>query len=202
VDRSLKFLRLGFLASRNGSSMRAIVSALDEGILNGKACVVISNNIDAPALEFASAHAIPALCVNSNTGHDTDQMMADTLQNHDANLVLLSGFMRKIGPITLQRFAGRILNIHPSLLPNFGGQGMYGNKVHQAVLAARAPITGITIHAVDGVYDHGAIIAQKQIPVLPGDTVEVLASRVRSNEPSFFVETLHRVQAGGISLPS
>ncbi len=118
------------------------------------------------------------------------------LTSAGADWIVLSGYLRKLGPITLRKFERRILNIHPALLPKFGGRGMFGRHIHEAVLAAGERTSGITIHQVDGEYDRGAIIAQREVPVQPGDTVETLQQRIMAAEPPFFVETLQAIAAG------
>ena len=115
---------------------------------------------------------------------------------------MLSGYLRQLGPVTLARFAGRILNVHPGLLPRFGGHGMYGRRVHEAVLGAGVAESGATIHVVDEEYDHGPVVAARTVPVLAGDTAETLEARVTALEPSFFVETLGRIASGELTLPS
>lgn len=194
-------LRLGFLASHRGSSMRAIVEAIRAGRLDAEARVVISNNRDAGALEHARASGIPAYHLSANTHPDPaelDRAILDALRQHDVTLVILSGYMKKIGPLTLAAYQDRILNIHPALLPKFGGKGMYGKRVHEAVLAAREPVTGVTVHLIDEQYDHGPIIGQRTVPVLETDSVDTLAARVLECEKAFFVEILQRIAAGRI----
>ena len=196
-------MQIGFLASHNGSSMRAIVAALRSGALNGSAQVVVSNNRESPALDFARREAIAAHYLNEANcapSDNADQAIARTLDAHGVDLVVLSGYMRKLGPLTLQRYPGRILNIHPCPLPKFGGRGMYGMNVHKAVLAAGESVSAITIHVVDGEYDQGPVVAETAIPVLPGDTPEDLAQRVSKAEPDFFVDVLRRMQAGELRL--
>jgi len=114
--------------------------------------------------------------------------------------VILAGYMKKLGPLTLQAFRGRILNIHPALLPKFGGPGMYGKRVHAAVLAAGETVTGVTVHVVDALYDHGRILAQCEVPVREGDTVDSLADRALQQEHRLYTETLRRIAAGEIVL--
>lgn len=191
-------LRLGFLASHGGTSMRSIVRAIDSGELAADACVLICNNADAPALAFARERGLPAhhISAKSAGGEDAaDRTICRTFQDAGCNWIVMSGYMRKLGPKTLKAFEGRILNIHPALLPKFGGQGMYGRRVHEAVLAAGETTSGITIHLVDGEYDHGAIIAQREVPVLPGDTVDDLERRVAAAEPPFYVDVLKTLAA-------
>jgi phosphoribosylglycinamide formyltransferase-1 len=192
-------LNIGFLASHGGSSMRAIVDAIASGTLTGSAKIVISNNAESPALAFARERGLPTrhISATSEGGEDAaDRAICDALVSAGAEWVVLSGYLRKLGPLTLRRFERRILNIHPALLPKFGGKGMFGRHIHEAVLAAGERTSGITIHHVDGEYDHGAIVAQRKIPVLSGDTIETLQQRVMAAEPAFFVETLQAIADG------
>ncbi|WP_034850986.1 phosphoribosylglycinamide formyltransferase [Inquilinus limosus] len=197
-------LRLGFLASHGGTSMRAIVGAIGDGTLPGRACMVVGNNRDAPALQFAETAGIPHRHISATTeGGEkaADLAICRAMQEAGAEWLVLSGYLRKIGPATLDRYRGRILNIHPALLPEFGGRGMYGRRVHEAVLASGETTSGITVHLVDGEYDHGPIVAQREVAVLPGDTVETLQQRIAAAEPAFFVEVLRSIAAGELSLP-
>jgi phosphoribosylglycinamide formyltransferase-1 len=195
--------RLAFLASHNGSNMRAIVAACRDGSLAADPVLAISNNRDSPALAWARDNGLAAVHLSASvTGSDAalDTAIADTLAAHRVDLVVLAGYMRKLGPRTLAAFKNRILNVHPALLPKFGGQGMYGRFVHEAVLAAGEKVTGATIHVVDGEYDHGPVIAQTDVPVMPGDTPETLAARVQAKERELFPDTLRRIVAGAIDL--
>lgn len=197
--------RLGFLASHRGSNMQAIIDACNSGRLNAEPVVVISNNGGSGALERAVNEGIPAYCISSKTFADEkerDRMICDTLLRHKVDLVILAGYMKKIGPATLNAFKGKIINIHPALLPRHGGAGMYGMKVHEAVLAAGENETGVTIHLVDEGYDSGRILAQKKVPVNVNDTVETLGERVLRVEHAFYVETLEKILSGDISLSS
>jgi phosphoribosylglycinamide formyltransferase-1 len=199
----VKPLHIGFLASHGGSSMRAIVEAIASSALAGSAKITISNNADSPALQFARARGIPTEHISATSAGSedaADRRICDALASAGVEWVVLSGYLRKLGPLTLRRFERHILNIHPALLPKFGGQGMFGRHIHAAVLASGERSTGITIHHVDGEYDHGAIIAQREVPVLPGDTIETLQQRVMAAEPSFFVETLQAIAAGRVQV--
>ena len=178
--------------------MRAIVDAVADGRLPGRACVVISNNADSSALEFARERAIAHRHISAKTeGSEqaADLAIATALADHGVEWLVLSGYMRKLGALTLQKYQGRILNIHPALLPKFGGKGMYGRNIHEAVLAAGETVSGITIHVVDEEYDHGAVIAQREVPVLPGDTADTLQQRIAREEPGFFIEVLQSIAA-------
>jgi phosphoribosylglycinamide formyltransferase-1 len=116
-------------------------------------------------------------------------------------LVILAGYMKKLGMKTLEHYRGRILNIHPSLLPKFGGQGRYGIHVHEAVLAAGERETGATVHLVEGEYDQGTILSQCRVPVYTGDTADTLAQRVLVQEHRLLVETLEQILVGKLALP-
>ncbi len=196
-------LRLGFLASHGGSNLQAILDACRTGRLEAEPRVVISNNSDAPALERARRAGVPAYHLGSLTHPEPgrlDEAIAATLERHEVNLIVLAGYMKKLGPRTLERYRGRVLNIHPALLPKFGGQGMYGRRVHEAVLAAGEKVTGATVHLADEEYDHGAILAQRTVPIFPQDTADALAERVIRVEHELYVETLGRIACGEITL--
>lgn len=195
-------LKLGFLASRNGSSLRAIVGAIRSGALAAEARLVVSNNKAAAALTFAAEAGLPALCIPTQADPDAaDQRLAEALRAAGVELLVLSGYLRRLGPITLDAYRDRILNIHPGALPAFGGEGMYGRKVHEAVIAAGVAEGGITIHLVDEEYDHGAVLARQAVPIAPGETADSLEAKVTALEPEFFVETLQRIARGELRLP-
>ena len=195
-------LKLGFLASANGSSARAIVAAVRAGDLAADPRLLVSNNRSAAALAFASEAGVPALCIPTQGDPDAaDARLAEEMAAHGVELIVLSGYLRQLGPKTLARYAGRILNIHPGPLPRFGGHGMYGRRVHEAVIAAGVAESGVCIHLVDEEYDRGPVVARRSAPVMAGDTAEMLEARVTALEPEFYVETLRRIAEGAISLP-
>ena len=170
--------------------------------LSGEARLMVANTRKAAALDWALAQGVPTLCIPTTADPAAaDQQLADAMTVHGVELIVLSGYLRRLGPTTLARYAGRVLNIHPGPLPEFGGPGMYGRRVHEAVLAAGRPQSGITIHVVDGQYDHGPVVARRTVPLEPGDTPEALEKRVSVQEPAFLVETLKRVAQGEIALP-
>ncbi len=187
-------LRLAALASGSGTNLQAIIDACKRSDLNAEVSVVISNNSRSRALQRARDEGIPAYHLSAVTHPDSlDYEICRTLQDHDVDMVLLAGYMRLLGPITLSRYHNRVLNSHPALLPRFGGKGMYGSNVHQAVLDAGETVTGVTIHYVDEQYDHGPTLAQCEVPVLSGDTLETLEERVKERERRFWIETLSEV---------
>lgn len=195
--------RIGFLASHNGSSMRAIVAACSDGRVSAAPAVLVSNNRDSAAMTWAKDNGLAAVHVSATAAgseEKADAAVVAALSGHGADLVILAGYMRKLGPLTLKAFHRRILNVHPALLPKFGGQGMYGARVHAAVLESGDTETGVTIHLVDDVYDHGAVVAQARVPVMPGDTPETLAARTQACEQALYPEVLQRIIAGAIDL--
>lgn len=196
-------LRLGFLASHGGTNLQAIMDACKEGRLAATPCVVISNNSASEALKRARRESVPAYHLSQMThpsADDLDSAILNVLHEHRVNLVVLAGYMKRLGSLVLRRYPGRVLNIHPALLPEFGGKGMYGRAVHRAVLAAGETETGVTVHVVDDQYDHGPIVAQSRVPVLPGDDVDRLSRRVLEREHQLFVETLQKIESGEIDL--
>jgi len=201
----MEVLRIGFLASHGGSNMQAIIGACKTGELDAKPTIVISNNSKSGAIEGAQQEGIPYCHMSSVIYSDPkilDETMLEILESYKVNLIVLAGYMKKIGTKTLSRYKGRILNIHPSLLPKYGGIGMYGDRVHEAVIRANDNTTGVTIHLVDENYDTGCIIAQTEVPVLKEDSVETLGKRVLQREHEFFVETLIKIRSGELKLYS
>lgn len=196
-------LRIGLLASGGGTNLQAIMDAIAEGRLDAEIVLAVSNNSRSGAIRRAQAAGIPTAHLSGATHPDPDALdaaMADALANRGAELVALAGYMKMLGPRTLARFRNRVLNVHPSLLPKFGGRGMYGERVHAAVLAAGERETGVTVHLADGEYDRGAIVAQSRVPVLPDDTPASLAARVLEREHVFYPQTLIGVADGEIDL--
>jgi len=196
-------VNLGFLASGNGSNMQAVIDTCKSGRLAAKPCVVISNNSGSGALARARQEGIPHYQLSGRTHPDParlDATILAALLRHEVELVILAGYMKKLGPRTLEHYEGRIINIHPALLPRFGGQGMYGARVHEAVLPAGEQETGVTIHLVDAEYDTGPIVAQCRVPVLADDTAESLAQRLLKQEHRFLVETIAKIVSGEIAL--
>jgi phosphoribosylglycinamide formyltransferase-1 len=196
-------MKLAFLASHGGSNMQAVVDACRNGSLPAEPVLVISNNPEAQALDRARRSGVAACCLNARThpgAESLDAAILDTLIRHGAELVVLAGYMKMIGPLTLACFHNRIINIHPALLPRHGGQGMYGLRVHAAVLAAKETTTGVTIHLVNGEYDSGRILAQSPVAVQEDDTPETLARRVLAEEHRLLVATLREIIASRIAL--
>ncbi|SIT12386.1 phosphoribosylglycinamide formyltransferase [Alicyclobacillus vulcanalis] len=195
--------KIAFLASHNGSGMRYLLEARARGEVAFEPVLVVSNNPGSPALAYARELGIPAVVINEKRcggAKEADEALRDALREHQAQYVVLSGYMKRIGPATLSAFPNRILNIHPSLLPKFGGPGMYGMRVHEAVIASGDTVTGATVHLVDHEYDHGPVLAQAEVPVRPGDTPESLRERVLAVEGPLYLEVLQKMERGEIDL--
>lgn len=192
-------INLALFASHNGSNVQAILDACRDGNLDAQVCAVISNNSTSYALERARASQVPVFHLSSRAYPDEaelDKAILATLIHQKADWIILAGYMKKLGPATLARYSNRVVNTHPSLLPKYGGRGMYGIHVHQAVLDAKESVTGVTVHLVNGAYDEGAILAQCEVPVLVDDTVHTLSARVQETERELYVETLNRLCRG------
>ena len=195
-------LKLGFLASHTGSNMQAIIDACQAGTLAAEPCVAISNNSRAGALARARQANIAAYHLSKRThGTALGAALLAALRRHGVEVICLAGYMKKLGAEVLAAYEGQILNIHPALLPKFGGQGMYGMRVHEAVLAAGERESGATIHLVDEEYDQGRVLAQEKVPVKAEDTPETLQKRVLAVEHRLYPATLVRIAAGEIPIP-
>ena len=189
-------LQLAVLGSGRGSNFQAILHAIDEGRLpSTRVCLVISNNSDAGILALARSAGIPALHV-SQKQFSTEEAFTDALlmelERHGAGLIVLAGYMKRVPPRVVRQYRGRILNIHPALLPKFGGQGMYGHHVHEAVIAARERESGATVHVVDEEYDRGPIVLQRTVAVAPGETPQSLAAKVLEVEHALYVDAIRQ----------
>jgi formyltetrahydrofolate-dependent phosphoribosylglycinamide formyltransferase len=165
-------VRVAVLASGGGTNLQALLDALHDSPL-ARVARVVSNRPDAGALERARRAGVPATVLRDPA--DPTEVLAALA---DADLAVLAGYLKLVPPVVVARFHWRMINIHPALLPAFGGPGMYGRRVHEAVLASGAAESGATVHYVDEQFDRGPIIAQARVPVLPGDTAESLAARV------------------------
>jgi phosphoribosylglycinamide formyltransferase-1 len=196
-------LKLGFLASGNGSSMRAIVAAIEAGELDAEPRILVVNRREAPVLGFAAEHRIAAQVIPTLADPDkADARLEAALKAACVDVVVLSGYLRKLGPRTLAAHPNRILNIHPALLPKYGGLGMYGRRVHEAVAAAGERVSGATVHVVDGEYDQGPVIASVEAPLAEGDGPAEIERKVTALEPALYVETLRRICEGTLALPT
>jgi phosphoribosylglycinamide formyltransferase-1 len=191
------------LVSGTGSNLQALIDACRGGALGAEIAVVVSNVPDALALERARRAGIPALVVNQKdfpTVAAFEANLGQAITGHRIDLICLAGFLRILSPAFVAAFPGRIVNIHPALLPAFGGKGMYGERVHRAVLASGARRSGCTVHFVTEIPDGGPIIAQAAVPVEDGDTPATLAARVAREEHRLYPEVVRLFALGRIRL--
>ena len=194
-------LRLGVLASGGGTNLQAILDHISDGTLNARVRAVISNNSQSGCLVRARQQGIAAIHLSSRQFHgqaELDDGILAALRRHDVEVVVLAGYMKRLGPKVLAAYRNRILNIHPALLPSFGGSGMYGLRVHEAAIAYGVKLTGVTVHLVDEEYDHGPIVAQRAVEVAPDDTPESLSQRVLKVEHELYSEVLGWMAGGGV----
>ena len=184
--------RLAVLASGRGSNLQAIVDHFDNLTREriAKVVLVASNRADSPALIRAATASIDI--ADFDAADDGGQLLA-LLRQFRVDLVVLAGYLKRIPSKVIREYAGRIINIHPALLPAFGGEGMYGARVHEAVIASGAKETGVTVHLVDDDYDRGPIVAQWRVPVEKSDTTESLAARVLNVEHIVYPRTIEMV---------
>ena len=175
-------LNIAVLVSGGGTNLQAIIDQVEDGRLpDVKICAVISNNAGAFALERAKKHGIPACCIspkNYETREAFNKALVGALDEISPDLIVLAGFLVVIPPEMVEKYEGRIINIHPSLIPSFCGTGYYGLKVHEAALKRGVKISGATVHIVDSGTDTGPILIQKAVEVKEGDTPEVLQRRI------------------------
>src|SRR5262245_33154531 len=196
-------MKLGVLASHLGTTLQSVIDACASGRISGRVVAVISNNSASGALAKARRAGIRTAHLSSSTHKSPeglDLAIRDTLLDAGADLVLLAGYMKQVGPMVLAAYRGRILNTHPALLPKFGGRGMYGDRVFEAVLEANETESGVSVHLVVPEYDAGPVVRQCTVEVVPGDSVETLKARVRAREKEFVVETLALIAQGHIAL--
>ncbi len=193
----LMTMRIAVAASGRGSNLEALLQALGSET-PARVVVVLSNRPDAGALTRAAARGVPAEIVGSPA--DAAEWL-ERLERHRVDLIVLAGYLKLVPAGVIARYRGRILNIHPALLPAFGGPGMYGRRVHEAVLASGARESGATVHLVDEEYDRGAVLAQTRVPVEPGDTPDRLAARVLEAEHRLLPAVVLAAAAAGRPVP-
>jgi phosphoribosylglycinamide formyltransferase 1 len=185
---------IAVLASGGGTNLQALLDAQAVGFFNGRIALVFSNQPAAPALDRARACGVETFCIPSSgfmgSREAYDQMLLDRLQSIGIELVCLAGYMRILTSTFTKAYAGRLMNIHPALLPKYGGEGFFGQYVHQAVLDSGDTESGATVHFVDESVDSGPVIIQRKVPVRPGDTVELLSKRVLEIEHQIYPEAV------------
>jgi formyltetrahydrofolate-dependent phosphoribosylglycinamide formyltransferase len=194
-------VRLAVLLSGGGTTLQNLLDCIERGTLDAEVVVVVSSRRDAFGLERARRAAIPSAAVARkeypDVGAFNDALHA-ALAPYAFDLIVMAGFL---SPFQLRgRYAGRVLNIHPALIPAFCGQGLYGDKVHRAVIDSGVKVSGCTVHFADDEYDHGPIILQAAVPVLDDDTPETLAARVHEKECELYPEAIRLWAAGRLQV--
>jgi len=194
-----RLAKVAVFISGNGTGLQALIDAAKAGRLKAQIALVVSSRQKAFGLERAAKEQIDSFVFKLST-YDSPEQAADalmqTLKRHQIDFIALSGYLKLLPSTVVRTFAGRIVNIHPALLPKYGGQGMYGHHVHEAVVAAKEKESGCTVHLVDEIYDHGRILDQARVPVLPDDTPESLAARVLEVEHELYPVVLNRLIQG------
>lgn len=201
----MSHLNIAFLVSGNGTLFETLTTACRSGILDAEPALLISSRKTAPALERAERLKVPFLVLKLKPNETLERFgerMLGELRDHKVNFVCLAGYLKLVPENVVREYAGRMLNIHPALLPAFGGSGMYGIRVHEAVLESGVRLTGATVHLVDEEFDHGPIVAQRAVPVHPDDTAESLAERVHAVEHPLYIDAVRffcedRIQISG-----
>ena len=190
-------MRIAVAISGRGSNLEALLRALPRGA-PATVVLVITDRAEAAGLAHARTHGIPAMVLRNP---DDAGAWLDALREHEVGLLVLAGYLKLVPAPVVAAYRGRIINTHPSLLPAFGGKGMYGERVHKAVLASGARETGVTVHLVDEAYDRGTVLAQSRVPVLSSDTAERLAARVLEAEHRLLPAAVLAAAAAGHPVP-
>jgi phosphoribosylglycinamide formyltransferase 1 len=185
--------KLLFFASGSGTNFQSVIDAIHSGDLDAEITGLITDRSEAGAIQRAREQAIPVHVIPPEPGGSFGRRLLSVLSKKNPDLVVLAGFLRKIPDPVIDRFRGRIINIHPSLLPKYGGRGFYGLNVHRAVIENKDPVTGCTVHLVDEIYDNGDIIAQIEVPVHDSDTPESLAKKVLTEEHKLLPDTIKKI---------
>lgn len=187
--------KIGILSSHNGSGFISLNEACKNKILNAKIAVVISNNSDANVLKYADENKIDNYVINSKLypNDNVDLKILEVLKEHNCDYVFLSGYMKKIDKCLTDFYENKMINSHPALLPNFGGKGMYGRNVHEAVVQSKVNKTGVTIHYVNENYDEGEYILQNEIEVFPTESVDSVENRVKNLESQTIIEAFKKL---------
>lgn len=196
-------MNIAVFASHGGSDLQAIIDGCKDNKINARVVAVISNNGDSTALERAEKESIPAYHLSAKKFGSEEALsvkILDVLTEHKTDMIFLAGYMRMLHADILKKYKNRVFNIHPALLPKFGGRGMYGMNVHRAVIEAGETETGVTIHRVSPEYDSGEIVAQTRVAVFADDTAETLAKRVLEREHEFLVEVISDIAEGKIAI--
>lgn len=183
---------IAIFASGSGTNAEAIMERMSDNPA-GRVVALLSNKAEAYALKRAERFGVPTYTFSGKELREDPSEIMAVLEAKKVDIIVLAGFMLLVPPQIVERYEGRIVNIHPALLPAYGGKGMYGDNVHKAVIAARESESGITIHYVNKAYDQGAVIFQARTPIEPTDTPETLAAKIHTLEHRHFPEVIERL---------
>jgi len=191
--------KLAVFISGGGTNLQSLIDASRSGRLSAEIVLVISSKSDAYGLERARNAGIDTFVFRMKdyaTPEDAERDLLEMLEEYEVEYIALAGYLKLVPLAVVRKYNGRIANIHPALLPKFGGKGMYGHHVHEAILAAGEKESGATVHLVDEIYDNGRILIQEKVPVLPDDTPDALAARVLLVEHKIYPEALENLIRG------
>lgn len=187
--------KIVFFASGSGTNFQSVIDAAESGRLDAEITGLITNKPDIGAIERAKEASIPVRIIDPRykTSDEHANELLEALAEFLPDLIVLAGYLQKIPDKVIDRYSGKIINIHPSLLPKYGGKGFYGMHVHRAVIESGDPESGCTVHYVDTIYDNGSIIRQKRVSVAPGETPESLAAKILKEEHKLLPETINQL---------
>ncbi|MDD4051072.1 MAG: phosphoribosylglycinamide formyltransferase [candidate division Zixibacteria bacterium] len=188
-----KQVRLAVFISGSGTNLQSIIDRCADGTIPAEVALVVSSDPEAYGLVRAEKVGIEGAVYRRKDfpdGRAADDYLLDLLDRHQIDIIALAGYLKMVAPAIISRYRGRVVNIHPGILPKYGGKGMYGHFVHEAVVKAKEKETGVTIHIVDEIYDHGTVLACEKVPVFPEDTPDELAQRVLKVEHALYPRVL------------
>ena len=195
--------RVAVFVSGSGSNLQALMDATKAGILSARIALVVSNRRDAYGLERASNAGVAGFVFKAKkygSEEKAGEVLLAKLREHEVDYIALAGYLRLLPGAVVREYRHRIVNIHPALLPKYGGKGMYGHYVHEAVIASGDKESGVSVHLVDEIYDHGQVLEQVKVPVMPGDTPDDLAGRVLKQEHKIYARVLDKLINGKCEL--
>ncbi|MGL4173575.1 MAG: formyltransferase family protein [Actinomycetota bacterium] len=193
-------INIGFMVSGRGSNMKAVMDGCANGFIDGRPVAVVESRPATPAAQIATAHDVPVHTLRRGDPDAGWGSCAAFFEDHGVDVIVLAGFLLRVDGLLLQRYEGQIINVHPALLPRYGGAGMYGLNVHQAVLAAGEDESGATVHLVDAHYDHGRILGQRAISVGHLASAQAIAAAVLPVEHALLVEVVASIARGEMPL--
>ena len=189
-------MKISFLASHGGSAAKHIITAIRKGNLDAQIGVVITNNRNSEIYHWCTENAVEVIYLSGKTHpleEEKDKAIHQKLLAAGTNLIVLSGYMKKIGPITLSEYSNKILNIHPSLLPKHGGKGLFGDKVHESVIRSGDRKSGATVQFINEEYDEGPIVLQKTVDVTESETIASLKTKVQAIEGNLYLNSIKQI---------